>query len=488
MLIALLMAASTTSAASAVESNMSTITSGSDMNFGTALAYKLNQPWGLLFDKQGNLIIVDSGNQRIEKMTQTKLTTLAGIVGKPDAYGRLQGGYLDGDAAKAVFNDPRFAVVDSKGNVYITDFNNHSIRKIKNGKVYTLAGTGKAGFKNGKGSEAQFNSPTGIAIDSKDNLYVSDTLNHVIRKITPEGAVTTLAGEQSATGGFLDGVLNKARFNEPSGLVFDDKGNLFVADSGNHLIRVVSTVNNQVLTYAGKKTDIDSETGYMAGGYSHGNKETARFNSPKGLAYADGVLFVADSLNNRIRAIQPDGKVINLAGLSKAGDTVGPADVIQLNMPVAVAYAKGQLYIADSLNNKIKTLPVDPKQLKPVQTKEDLIAGFEFAPASEIVQVWLDGKLSTFVSSNKPFQKDALTYLPIRDIIELWGGKVEWIPASNEAKVTMGAWNASLVEDGEHVLLKDERMYIDLDRLQELSSFAIVYDEDYNALVINRKQ
>ncbi|MCR8644598.1 SMP-30/gluconolactonase/LRE family protein [Paenibacillus sp. N1-5-1-14] len=445
----------------------------------------LSKPYGLLLDKQGNLIILDAGNQQIKKLEQSKLSVLAGVL-KPQGLLNLElPNYKDGDASKALLGDPRFAVVDSKGTIFFTDFANHAIRKIKDGKVYTVAGSGKSGYKDGKGEESLFNSPTGIAIDSKDNLYVADTLNHVIRKITPDGVVTTFGGEQSVDGAYVDGALGKAKFNEPSGLAWDDKGNLYVSDSGNHLIRQISTTTNQVTTFAGKKTEINPDTGYMQGGYAHGNTQTARFNSPKGLTFAEGVLFVADSLNQCIRTVLPDGKVINVAGMSAAGDQVGAQNQVQFNNPVAVAYANGKLYVSDSYNHKVKEVALNPKQLKGVNTPADIIAGFKFAPRSEEMQIWMNGKQVQF-QSGKVFHQSGKTYVPIRDIAQLWQAEINWNDAEQAAILSKGDVQLKWSNEQDGVVLQDNRLYVEIGELQERTTLTLVYDVDYNGLVINR--
>ncbi|NME98322.1 SMP-30/gluconolactonase/LRE family protein [Aneurinibacillus aneurinilyticus] len=454
---------------------------------GTYAAHQLNQPCGLTVSQDG-LIIVDSANQKIRRLKDGNLTTVAGADRALDAYGQPRGGYVDGEAAKAVFNHPSFAVADTKGNLYVSDTHNHAIRKITGGKVYTLAGTGKAGYKDGKGAEAQFHAPTGLAIDRDDNLYVADTLNHVIRKITPDGTVTTFAGNQAEAGGYTDGSAEVARFNEPVGLIFDNNGGLYVSDSGNHLIRFIS--GGKVDTFAGKPTVIDKDTGYMAGGYRNGDRHEARFNRPQGLVYVEGVLFIADSLNHRVRAIQSDGKVINVAGQSIPGNTSGLIRNERFNQPVALAYMEGKLYVSDSLNNKVKTVPVQPKRLEPVRSVEDLLSGTELLPASEAIQVWFDGKHVDFQAGIKPYKAGDKMYLPIRPLFEQWGAKVEWLPATRGVQLKKGDWSATMIRpDNVQVVVRDGITYVESDYLKNtLPQFLFAYDEKYNAVVIDSGQ
>lgn len=453
----------------------------------TDTVYELNQPWGLLVRPDG-LVIVDSANQKIRRLADGKLVTVAGADRPSDAYGQPRGGYADGDTGKAVFNNPSFAVMDTKGNLYISDTDNHTIRKITGGKVYTFAGTGRPGYTDGKGREAQFHSPTGLAIDPDNNLYVADTLNHVIRKITPEGTVTTFAGRQAESGGYADGGALEARFNEPVGLAFDNNKGLYVSDSGNHLIRFISS-DNKVDTFAGKLTSVNQDTGYMAGGYKNGERREASFNRPVGLVYTDGVLFVADSLNHRIRAIQAGGQVVTIAGQSAPGDAAGPTENGQFNQPVALAYKEGKLYVSDSLNNKVKMITVQPQRLEPIRSEEDLLAGTVLLPASQELQVWFDGKLTNFNSLIKPYKQENRTYLPIRPLFEQWGAKVEWLPATKEVQLKKEAWSATIIRpDNAQVVLKDGITYVEAGYLQNTLSFLLAEDEEYNAVVIDSGQ
>lgn len=192
---------------------------------------------GSFFDPRGIFIdddsvyVIDGSNHSIRRIVLSgDVTTLAGIG---------MSGFVDGTTAEAMFSFPKDIVVDSDGNFYITDSNNNSIRKITStGMVSTLAGNGVAGFEDGDGSSATFNFPQGITIDDNDNLYVVDVGNHSIRKITPSGIVTTIAG--NGTQGFTDGQGSEAQFNQPRGITIDKRGNLYVVDRGNHSIRLIT--------------------------------------------------------------------------------------------------------------------------------------------------------------------------------------------------------------------------------------------------------
>jgi sugar lactone lactonase YvrE len=182
--------------------------------------------------------------------------------------------------------------VDASGTVYVADSGNHLIRKITSaGVVTTLAGTGSPGRANGTGTAASFNYPTRVVLDAGGTLYVSDTLNSLIRKITAAGVVTTLAGSGST--GSTDGTGTAASFGNPQDLAVDASGTVYVSDTGNNLIRKI-TAAGVVTTLAGSGS----------AGSTNGTGTAASFSTPSGLTMdASGALYVADFRNNLIRKI-----------------------------------------------------------------------------------------------------------------------------------------------------------------------------------------
>lgn len=206
-----------------------------------------------------------------------------------------------GDGSPVALSDPFGVAVAEDGTVYIADAGeSNSIRKISpEGGLTTLAG-GNEGFADGVGAAASFNSPSGLAIDPNGNLFVADTGNNRLRKVTPEGHVTTVAGDGSA--GYRDGPVAQAQFNGPIGVAVDVRGNLYVADSYNDRIRMITT-DGQVTTVAGNGTP----------GYADGDRNTAMFDTPCGIVTAtDGSLIVADTGNDHLRKISPEGIVTTL--------------------------------------------------------------------------------------------------------------------------------------------------------------------------------
>ena len=247
-----------------------------------------NAPQGVAVDSSGNVYVADTGNSIVREITSGgAVSTLAGSVGNP--------GSSDGSGTSAQFDEPSGIAVNGSGVVFVADTWNHTIREISGGVVTTFAGSaGNPGSVDGTNGAAQFNRPTGLAIDGSGNLYVSDLLNHTIRKITSGGTVSTLAGLPE-TFGNTDGTNSAARFFEPEGIAVDSQDNVYVADAGNGTIRQ--------LTASGTNWIVTTIAGFAGMTGSADNSGIgARFCYPAGLAWNGGVLYVADSANNTLRA------------------------------------------------------------------------------------------------------------------------------------------------------------------------------------------
>ena len=249
-------------------------------------------PAGVALDAAGNVYVADACTNLISKVTPAGvITTFAGS-GNQDS--------INGTGTAASFNNPNGLVVDASGNVYVADTGNNLIRKITpGGVVTTFAGSGKFGSTNGVGCAASFYSPTGITIDISGNLYVTDWGKDLIRKITPSGSVTTFAG--TGEGGVSDGIGTSASFFGPWGIGIDTFGNLYVTDSDVGLIRKI-TAMGIVSTVAGHPWGV---VGHItANSSTNGIGVTATFNRPQGIAIdRSGNIYVADSYNNLIRKI-----------------------------------------------------------------------------------------------------------------------------------------------------------------------------------------
>ncbi|CAN5153396.1 SBBP repeat-containing protein [soil metagenome] len=288
-------------------------------------------PQGLAIDGSGNLYVGDMYNNLVRKVSPTGVvSTIAGNGSQ---------GLANGTGTAAVFASPYGIAVDASNTIYVTDRGNSLIRQISPGQVVTTLAGGYSGYSNGfatngTGTGSSFYGPTGLAIDASGNLYVSDTENNLIRKISPGAIVTTFAGSYGNFGS-VNGTGTAATFYAPAGLAVDAYGNVYVADAANMLIRKISP-SGIVTTLAGSG----------ARGAANGAADKASFNAPAGVAVdALGNVYVADTGNNMIRKINTSGTVSTYA------------DGGYFNAPSGIAVdASGNVYVADSNNNVIRKI------------------------------------------------------------------------------------------------------------------------------------
>lgn len=312
---------------------------------GAGVAARFSGPAGIARDSAGNLYVADFADNTIRKITPDgQVTTLAG-----KARGTGHGG---GVGAAGPFNHPTGIACDAAGNIYVANSMDYTICKITPaGKVTTLAGkTGTYGSTDGPGVAARFGWPSGAAFDAAGNLYVTDASNYTIRKISPAGEVTTLAG-QAGSKGSADGSGTAARFKDPFGIACDAAGNIYVADTGNSTIRKI--------TPAGEVTTIAGQAGSK--GSTDGKGIAARFVSPVGIACdAAGNIYVVDGDSNTVRMLTPAGEVTTLAGeAGTTGSADGSGAVARFHAPDGIACdAAGNLYVADALNSTIRKITV----------------------------------------------------------------------------------------------------------------------------------
>jgi sugar lactone lactonase YvrE len=302
-------------------------TSGSKDGQGPAAQFKC--PSGVAVDKVGNVYVGDTCNNLIRKITpEGAVSTVAGLAGK---YG-----HVDGVGPSALFWSPKGVAVDDAANVYVADSSGQTIRKVSpDGTVTTIAGSpdtgadriGIGGFAEGRGPTAFFHYPTGVAVDRPGNVYVADSNNYIVRKIAPDGTVTTVAGAPRETAS-VDGDAKSARFIIPFGIAVDDGGNIYVTDKTT--VRKIDT-RGVVTTLAG------SEGGDV--GTTDGVGSAARFQNPKAVAVdSKGNVYVADDGNRNVRKITPEGRV----------KTIRARGGFAFKSPVAIAVdEKGKIYIAD---------------------------------------------------------------------------------------------------------------------------------------------
>lgn len=316
---------------------------------GGGTSAKFEMPQAVAVAADGTVYVADSTNNRIRKITA------AGVVSTFAGSGAL--GSVDGIGTAAMFATPSGIAIDSTGNLFVANFDDHNIRKITPaGVVTTFAGPAQdpgtasvSGSTNGTGATAEFYLPRGITIDSNDNLYVTDSGNNMIRKITKTGVVTTVAG--STTPGSADGAAATARFNNPSGIAIDASGNLYVSDQDNNTIRKI--------TPAGVVTTLAGTAGQI--GWADGTGATARFEGPVGIAVdASGDVIVTDSLNNTLRRITSAGVVTTISGLPNDPAGGGTVDgnlstTARFNDPRGICITPaGVMYIVDTGNHTIR--------------------------------------------------------------------------------------------------------------------------------------
>jgi sugar lactone lactonase YvrE len=300
-------------------------------------AARFSDPYGVAVDARGTIYIADAGdNNRIRKLAPSGLvSTLAG--GKE--------GYADGPGAQAMFNTPSGIAIDAKGNLYVADTGNNAIRKVTpDGVVSTLAGGGTAGRADGAGKQARFNGPIGVAVDAHGVVYVADTYNDSIRRIAPDGMVTTIAG--SGAPGDADGTALQAQFDTPCGVVVDADGALWIADTRNNAIRKLGT--DGLVTTVMKAPDGDRQ---------------ALLRRPMALARTpDGHLYIASGAQGRILQLTPAGE---LDGLNDVDQVVEPAygsdGKVQLFAPRGMALARnGSLVVSDAATFRIHRIAAAP--------------------------------------------------------------------------------------------------------------------------------
>ena len=307
----------------------------------TGSAARFQTPIGATVDTAGNVFVADQDSHTIRKVTSAGVvTTLAGLAGSS--------GSTDATGSAARFNYPSGVSVDTAGNVFVADRVNQTIRKVTSaGVVTTLAGTaGSVGSTDATGSAARFFNPFGVSVDTAGNVFVADEDNHTIRKVTSAGVVTTLAGTAGSFGS-TDATGSAARFKSPAGVAVDTAGNVFVADRVNQTIRKV--------TSAGVVTTLAGTAGSV--GSTDATGSAARFNGPWGVSVdTAGNVFVVDTSNQTIRKVTSAGVVTTEAGLvGQAGSNNGLGSAARFNYPYGVAVdSAGNVFVADTVNRTIR--------------------------------------------------------------------------------------------------------------------------------------
>ncbi len=323
--------------------------SGSPGNLnGNGPAATFTYPSGMAADESGNIYVTDVTANIVREITPAGVvTTFAGNGNQAS---------VDGAGTAASFNYPSSIAIDGVGNLYVTDENSNKIRKITPaGVVSTYAGTGASGSSNGAAlTQASFWLPHGIAVDGAGNVYVSERGNNLVRKITPGGIVSTLAGSGAA--GSSNGTGTAASFNAITGLASDNNSNIYVADGGNNMLRKISPAG-VVSTLAGSTT----------AGSSDGTGTSAGFSAPAGIAVDfAGNLYVSDQRNNTIRQVNPSGLVTTLAGKGYVDTTNAVGNLAGFTNPQGLTIdLSGNVYVADAGNYKIRKITATGFSINP---------------------------------------------------------------------------------------------------------------------------
>jgi len=337
---------------------------GTTINNSQASNAGLDLPKGLAFDTAGDLFIADTANHIIREVN------LLGIISTVAGTGDQGFGGDGGPATSALLDSPYGVAVDASGNLYIADTHNNRIREVSNGTITTIAGTGVAGFS-GDGAAAtaaMLNMPSAIALDSNANVYFTDANNNRVREIVGT-TINTVAGNGTQTFSGDGGLATAAGLDSPFGVAVDSAFNIYISDTHNQRVRMVTYSTGIITTLAGNGT---------AGFSSDGTGASAELARPLGITVdASGIVYFADSDNNRIRTIS-GGQVATIAGNGQQGysGNSGPSTSASLNTPNTVAVHGGSLAVADTQNQTVRTVSangINTTAGKPSSQNESLL-------------------------------------------------------------------------------------------------------------------
>ncbi len=316
---------------------------------GFASAASVNHPRGLALDANGNLYFADTDNSRVRRVAPN------GVISTVVGTGNFGYGGDTGLAVNATVSDVMAVAVDGAGNLYIADASNRRIRKVgSDGKITTIAGTGVEGYSGdgGPATSAMIGRPVALAFDGSGNLYFADSSAQRIRKISTNGTITTVAGNGAQAFAGDGGSATSASLGFPLGVAFDASGNLYIADADHNRVRKV-TPGGIITTFAG-----NGQGGFSGDG---GPAANASLNIPSDVAVdSAGNVYIADAGNNRVRKVDPSGKITTIAGMGTNGyNGDGNASTESLlNYPWALAInGTGGVYISDRANNRIRFIP-----------------------------------------------------------------------------------------------------------------------------------
>ncbi len=414
-------------------------------------ASELYQPQGIALAK-GAIIVCDTMNDRVQIIGEENIWRV-GKSGTGAVSYASAGGLVDGYLSNAEFKKPSDIAIAENGDLIVCDAGNHVIRKITNELVVTIAGNGNKGYQEGKEGEASFYSPQSIAIAEDGTIYVADTMNHCIRTIDAAGNVALFAGVPE-TAGYQDGGLSEAMFYEPCGLAFGADGALYIADSANQCIRKIT--GQTVSTVAGAPGAISSETSYPTGGYVDGAQ--SQFSFPKDLVVMeDGTIYVADTLNHAIRQIK-DGETKTVLGNGTAGKYHVNAENMTLSRPSGITSEGINLYITDSVNNSVLVVPITQRLEAGRTTRAQMLAETgitidEKYPYHGEVRLFVNGE-RVQQESVKAWNTSDKIYIPIKPVFEAIGATIHLDNQTKDYTITKDGVDTVLVVNESYFLLQ----------------------------------
>jgi len=400
------------------------------------------------------LVVADSMCDRIQILNNNGNER----IGMPGRFGlsyHYSGAFIDGFREYAMFMNPSGVFVTNDGDIIVSDTSNHAIRRIMGAFVITVAGNGTSGFRNGAETHAMFNSPRAAVVCQDGYIYVADTLNHVLRIISPDGYVSLFAGSPENSG-FVDGSLTEARFFQPSGLYITQDGTLYVADSANHAIRRIQ--NGTVITVAGHPGEAISLSDYFEGGHFDGPNAEATFNLPRDVALLpNGYLLVADSLNHSIRMIT-ETDTITLLGGGDAGRFHHSTENLQLTRPEGIATDGETLFISDTFNNVVLSLPITERVLAGRPSRERMLVETELTLDSRFA---FRGDIRVFLGNQRinmgriqPWIREESIFIPIRPLLEALGAGVNLCETTGELSIIVGDTITILALDLDYFIMR----------------------------------
>ena len=441
-------------------------------------------PIGIAVLDDGRLIVADSMCDRIQIIGDERTTR----IGKPGQYGLSyfdSGALVDGYRENALLRKPSDVAVAPNGDIIICDTGNHVIRRMDDEFVITVAGNGVSGYQDGKEAQSRFNEPRSVALGHDGIIYVADTMNHCIRRIDPDGNVTLFAGVPEASG-YRDGTLFEAQFHEPSGIAVLPSGDIIVADSGNHSIRLIS--NRDVSTVAGAPGELDRASGYPQGGYIDGANASARFNFPRGIAIMpDGSILVADSLNHAVRLI--DGETTRtLVGNGIAGMFYGSAENMSLTRPEGVATDGETLYVSDTVNNRVVAVPLGERIMEGRPSRDAMLMSTGISLDSRYSY---NGDIRVFLGDQRvdmgrvpPWNTPESVYVPIRPLFEALGAAVTLDERSNVLSVTILDQDTLLQLDRDYFILRGVAVTT-IDEIARLFPYILEWFPEFSMIALH---